>query len=147
MGFSVPLDFHKSETSCHLLRFKAVVKDEAFYLATVIYTPEKRAIAFELGQIIREKTEFDTEGEFSALVAGLLLCLENNIKTIYIEGVCDKIRNTDGENGEFINNLFSQFTYVYFKGELSDTADLDRVINKVLETNAIYYNSEITALT
>jgi len=147
MGFSVPLDFHKSETSCHLLRFKAVVKDEAFYLATVIYTPEKRAIAFEQGQIIRQKTEFDNDGEFSALVAGLILCLENNIKTIYIEGICDKIRKEDGEKGEFINNLFSQFTYVYFKGEVADTADLNRVINKVLETDELYYRSEISALT
>jgi hypothetical protein len=141
MGFSVPLDFHKKEEDCHLVRFKAVSKDDALHLATVIYTPGERTAIFEQGQIIKDKTEFDADGEFSALVSGLILCLENNIKTIFIEGVCDKIRNADGEMGEFINNLFSQFTYVYFKGELADTADLDRVIGKVSETDQYYYQS------
>lgn len=140
MGFSVPLDFHKNEDSCHLIRFKAVSKDDRLYLATVIYAPGNREIVFEQGQIIQEKTEYDVEGDFSALVLGLILCLENNIKTVFIEGICDKIRKEDGEKGEFVNNLFSQFTYVYFKGELLDTEDLDRVINKILETNNSYFD-------
>jgi hypothetical protein len=61
---------------------------------------------------------------------------------VYIEGVCDKIRKEDGEMGEFINNIFSQFTYVYFKDELADTVDLDRVINRIMETGEIHYKSK-----
>ena len=146
MGFSLPLDFHKNEGDCHLVRFKAVKRDEKLYLATVIYTPGKREIIFEKGQVIKEQTEFDNDGEFSALISGLIICLENDIKTIFIEGVCDKIRKTDGEKGGFVNNLFSEFSYVYFKGELTDVGDLNRVIDKVLETDEIYYidNSNVT---
>jgi hypothetical protein len=145
MGFSVPLDFHKNESDCHLIRFKAISKGDSLYLATVIYKPGNREIVFEQGQIIEEKTEYDNEGEFSALVSGLILCLENDIKTVFIEGVCDKIRKEDGEKGEFVNNLFSQFTYVYFKGEINDTEDLDRVINTVLDTGELHYKSGVTA--
>lgn len=144
MGFSLPLDFHKNEDECHLIRFKAVKRGEKLYLATVIYTPGIREIVFEKGQVITENKEFDNDGEFSALVSGLILCLENNIKTIFIEGVCDKIRKEDGEKGGFVNSLFSQFTYVYFKGELADTGDLTRVIDKVLETDEIYYVDNTT---
>lgn len=145
MGFSVPLDFHKAEKDCHLIQFTASISGESLFLASIISSPiledsAKRRVIFERGDFIEERTDYDQTGEISALISALILCLEHNIKTIFIEGVCDMVRK---EGGDFINNLFGQFDYVYFKGELTETTGLDTIIEKVKSDHKIYFVENI----
>lgn len=141
MGFSVPLNFHKAEADCHIIQFSSLLEGESLYLASVVFSPlkdGKRELLFEKGEYIFERTAFDLTGELSALISALMLCLEQNIDTIFIEGMCDKIRT---ESGEFVNSLFEQFTYVYFKGELKDKTNINTVLNKVLDSKSLHFVS------
>ena len=133
MGFSVPLNFHKDESICHILQFKAKIQDDGVRLAMVILKPASRELLFEKGEFL---TECNMSADFSALVGALLVCLENDIKTIFIEGECDEIRR---DNEEFVNNLFGQFEYVYFKGELKDASIVDSILDKVGSTRSLYF--------
>jgi len=134
MGFSVPLNFHKEEADCHIVQFKAEIEQDGVLLASTVLGPGSRELLFEKGEFVEKGSEYD--GEFSALISGLLVSLQNQIKTIYIEGVCDMIRQ---ESGEFINSLFGQFEYVYFKGELTDSSMVDKILNKVKLTRSLYF--------
>ena len=133
MGFSVPANFHKDEKECHTIQFKSQTLENSITLASVILSPEIRKPLFEKGEFL---SECNMSGDLSALVGALLLCLQNDIKKIYIEGECDEIRR---DNGEFINNLFAQFEYVYFKGILTDSSIVDDILNKVGVSRSIYF--------
>jgi hypothetical protein len=123
MGFSVPTNFHKSESECHLLQFKSDSTDDMLFLAVTVYNPDKQLIHKKYDTI--PKNEIDDQGDLSALISGLILCLENNIKTIYIEGDCTIIRR---EKAEILNKLFDEFSYVYFKDTITEPNELDALL-------------------
>lgn len=123
MGFSVPTDFHKPESECHLLQFKSDSNDTMIFIAVTVYNPDKQLIHKKYDTI--PKNEIDDQGDLSALITGLILCLENNIKTIYIEGDCTIIRR---EKAEILNKLFDEFTYVYFKDTITEPNELDTLL-------------------
>jgi len=123
MGFSVPTDFHKPESECHLLQFKSESDEKNLYLATTVYSPDKKLLHKKHDTIA--KNMYDDQGDLSALISGLIICLENNIKTIFIEGDCTILRR---EKADILNKLFDEFTYVYFKDTVSDFTELDALI-------------------
>lgn len=123
MGFSVPADFHKPESECHMVQFKSDSTDDMLFIAAAVYNPEKQLLHKKYDTV--PKNEIDDQGDLSALITGLILCLENDIKYIYIEGDCTVIRR---EKGEILDKLFDEFSYVYFKDTITEPNELDTLL-------------------
>jgi hypothetical protein len=117
------MDFQKPESECHVLQFKSESNEQTLFLATVIYSPDKKLIFKKHDSV--SKNIYDDQGDLSALLSGLVACLEHDIKTIYIEGDCTTLRR---EKGEILNKLFEEFSYVCFKDTLTEPNELDKLI-------------------